>query len=350
MSSGLQKMTKKTVDYLNRAKEIHGDKYDYSLVEDIKTNKQYIDILCPIHGKFSQAVANHICAKQGCPRCGGNFRKSTEEVMKEIRGIHGDLFEYIPFEYKTNKQKIGVICREHGEFWTIVKEHLHGGGCPRCARNAKMDTSIFVERAKKKHGDIYDYSLVEYTKTDVPVTIICRKHGQFQQTPHGHLMGYGCSRCVANSSKKENEWLDSLGIPGLLRLHRLKLGGKRRIVDGFDPTTNTVYEFYGDYFHGNAEYYDPVWTHRLTKKTFGELYRLTMEKERMIKEAGYNLVTIWESDFCKGDKKRFRRKPVAPADRTVNKLAFMRQWQMADEDWFDYRNFAPLFEGSWRVV
>lgn len=178
----------------------------------------------------------------------------------------------------------------------------------------------------------------------------CPKHGEFLQTPHAHLAGYGCSRCVANSSKKENEWLDSLGIPGLLRQHRLKLDKKIRVVDGFDPETNTVYEFYGDYFHGNSEYYDHAWTHRLSKKTFGQLYEQTLEKERLIQKHGYKLVCIWESDFCKQNKKRFHRKLAMPQERLANRISFMKQWEMADEDGFNEINFLKFIDGARKTV
>lgn len=330
-------MTKKTKDYLRRAGDIHKNKYDYSLVQDIKTNKDRIDILCPIHGKFSQVVANHVCTRQGCPRCGGNYRKSTEEVMIEIDRVHGDKFVYPLFEYKTNKQKIEVICRTHGSFFPSVKEHLKGGGCPKCAKNAKMNTASFIEKAKKIHGDRYDYSLVDYKGTEELITIKCKKHGPFAQRPHGHMMGYGCAKCVGNSSKKENEWLDSFNIPSLKRQHRLKLGNSIRVVDGFDPSTNTVYEFYGDYFHGNDTYYDHGWTNKLNGKSFAELYQKTMKKEKLVKKAGYNLVTIWESEYIESKGKPFYKKPVPFYEKKIGVVSYINQWRAAygqdDDGW-----------------
>jgi hypothetical protein len=335
------RMTNKTKQYLERACQIHKNKYDYSLVSDITTNKQYIEIKCPIHGVFKQAVSSHVNAKQGCPRCGGNFRRTTEEVMDEIRKVHGDRFTYTPFQYKCNKQKIEIFCKVHGSFKTGVKEHLNGGGCPKCAKNAKMNTEDFIKKARKKHGDRYDYSKVDYRLCDQHVTITCRTHGDYLQTPHAHLAGYGCSRCVANSSRKENCWLDSLQIVGLLRQHKVKVGKRRYTVDGFDPKTNTIYEFNGDYFHGNYKYFDGCWTNRVTKTSFAELARKTREKEKALKQAGYTVVSIWESDYLASLGKEYRDE-VDSTQRRVNQLAFIREWQLADDECFDWQNFAAL--------
>lgn len=327
--------------YLDRAVKIHCNKYDYSLVGEIRTNKQYVDIICPEHGKFSQAVSSHVNAKQGCPKCSGNYRRTTEEVLDEIKIVHGDKFIYPPFVYSSNKKKIEILCREHGSFSQGVKEHIKGGGCPRCAKNAKMDTSSFIDKARKKHGDKYDYQNVIYTHNEIHVNITCKKHGDYSQTPHAHLAGYGCSRCVGNSSNKENAWLDSLKIEGLLRQHKIKIRDRRYTVDGFDPETNTIYEFNGDYFHGNFKYFDGYWKNKVTKMSFGELRAKTEEKERLIKSAGYTLISIWESDYMLSLGKPYRDE-VHHSERQVNKIAFMRSWQLADEEDFDWKDFADL--------
>lgn len=343
-------MTDKTRGYLERACLIHGGKYDYSLVGEITSNKQYVDIVCPIHGAFSQSVSSHINAKQGCPRCSGNYRKTIEEVMVEIGKIHGEKFTYSPFTYKHNKQKIEIFCQEHGSFWTGIKEHLYGGGCPKCAKNLKGNTSSFILKAKKKHGDRYSYDNVDYKYCDEHVSITCPKHGDYLQTPHAHLAGYGCSRCVANSSNKENQWLDGLKIDGLLRQYKVKIGRKRYTVDGYDPKTNTVYEFNGDYFHGNPKFFDYGWTNRVTKDTFGVILERTREKERLIKEAGYNLISIWESDYLESIGVKFTRHELQPTERRSNQIAFMKEWLASDDD-YDPTNFClELLVGNPKVI
>ena len=72
---------------------------------------------------------------------------------------------------------------------------MSGNGCPKCAGVAKLDTSRFIEESKKRHGDKYDYSKVEYKNTRTKVRIICPEHGEFWQTPKCHLSGNGCPNC-----------------------------------------------------------------------------------------------------------------------------------------------------------
>ena len=72
-------------------------------------------------------------------------------------------------------------------------------------------------------------------------------------------------------------------------------------VDGFDPETNTVYEFLGDYWHGNPEVYSAKEKNLVNKKTFGRLYQKTLQRISTLKEAGFKVVYIWESSFNKED-------------------------------------------------
>jgi hypothetical protein len=157
-------------------------------------------------------------------------------------------------------------------------------------------TNEFISEAKEFHGNIYDYSLVEYKNTDTKVSIICPVHGEFQQRPWMHLK-YGCRACGVHKSRVEKEWLKSLNISSL-RL-QFRIPNTNITVDGYDPITNTVYEFYGDYWHGNPLKFpsDKVNVSTAKKKTFGQLYQETMDREKKIKDLGYNLSVIWESDY-----------------------------------------------------
>jgi G:T-mismatch repair DNA endonuclease (very short patch repair protein) len=90
-----------------------------------------------------------------------------------------------------------------------------------------------------------------------------------------------------------------LGITDANRQITLVINSKNVRVDGFNPDTNTVYEFYGDYWHGNINKYDAKRINQSTNTTFEQLFTKTVEREKLIKSAGYNLVTMWESDFKK---------------------------------------------------
>lgn len=156
--------------------------------------------------------------------------------------------------------------------------------------------SEFIEEANKYHNGKYDYSNTIYQNSTSKVSITCYKHGVFRQLPRNHLYGHGCPRCQHNISKGETEWLDSLDVEA--RQIKINLvNGKYIVADGYDHLTNTVYEFNGDYYHGNPNKYSPAEINPTNHKTFGELYDKTLLKEKSIRDAGYNLIVMWESDW-----------------------------------------------------
>lgn len=185
--------------FIDAAKSVHGDKYDYSNVvyKNIKTKVQ---IICPIHGPFNQIPDNHLSGS-GCPYCAGNKRNDTELFVEKARFVHGDTYDYSNVYYKNIKTQVEIVCSVHGSFWQIPLNHLRGKGCPRCANNVLLTTSEFVERAHRVHGDRYDYTEVTYCGNRVPVKIKCLEHGLFEQIPYVHLSGGGCPICGFEKSR-----------------------------------------------------------------------------------------------------------------------------------------------------
>ena len=122
-------------------------------------------------------------------------RKTVEEFIEKAREIHGDKYDYSKVEYINNHTKVCIICPEHGEFWQMPNDHLKGCGCSSCCGLKKLTTEEFIKKARKIHGDKYDYSKVEYINNETMVCIICSEHGEFWQTPHTHLKGGGCPKC-----------------------------------------------------------------------------------------------------------------------------------------------------------
>ncbi len=98
-------------------------------------------------------------------------------------------------------------------------------------------------------------------------------------------------------SKKETLWIDSLNNLNIIRQHCFE--DLQIVVDGYDPTTNTVYLFHGDFWHGNPKIYELTNMNPRAKKTFGNLYQNTLDYEKKIIYAGYELVIMWESDYDK---------------------------------------------------
>ena len=122
---------------------------------------------------------------------------TTAKFIEKSRAIHGDRYDYSKVEYLASETKICIICKKHGEFWQTPHRHLMGDNCPKCGPKAKIDSELFEEKARKKHGDRYDYSKVNYIDSKTKVCIICPEHGEFWQNPIAHINMNGCPVCSA---------------------------------------------------------------------------------------------------------------------------------------------------------
>jgi hypothetical protein len=289
-------------NFVKKAKQIHGSKYDYSLVE-YKNENTKIKIICKIHDVFEQRPHNHLTGN-GCSDCKKTklrklFISSNEVFIKKAISIHGNLYDYSLVNYVDRTLPIKIICKIHDVFEQKTEHHLQGKGCQKCANIIKGDfhrstKEDFVEKAEQIHGDKYDYSEFEYIKMHDKSIIICKKHKiKFKQSASNHLQGKGCQKCSGAISKPETKWLDSLNIP--LRQYYIKSIKKK--VDGYDQATNTVYQFHGDYYHGNPKKYPPCYWNGKLKKFASELYQNTLKSDQLIKDSGYNLVSLWERDL-----------------------------------------------------
>lgn len=176
-----------------QAKEIHGDTYDYTSTVFTGSNKP-LSIVCHIHGPFIQRARNHTEGR-GCPRCGGTKKSSTEQFVKKARDIHENKYDYTLTNYRTVSEKVIIRCHEHGEFIQTPNAHLRGKGCPSCGGTIKSTTEEFITKAEKIHGSTYNYTNTHYSTAEEKVYITCKEHGDFFQTPHSHLKGYGCPKC-----------------------------------------------------------------------------------------------------------------------------------------------------------
>ena len=117
---------------------------------------------------------------------------TTQEFIEKAKKVHGNKYNYSKVEYIKSELKVCIICPEHEEFWQIANAHLQGQGCPECnGRNKPITKEYFVQQAVKIHGNRYDYSKVNYVKASEKVEIICPIHGSFYQRPNDHLSGYG---------------------------------------------------------------------------------------------------------------------------------------------------------------
>ena len=209
--SGRYKYT--TKEWIEKAKKVHGDKYDYSKVEYKKALKKII-IICPEHGEFKQRAVSHLrghcCNKCGVILGGIKQRSNNERWIEKAKEVHGNKYDYSKVNYEKSNKKVMITCSKHGEFNQTPNNHLYSG-CPACGNIKKglsSNTEEWIEKAKEVHGDKYNYSKVNYEKSNKKVMITCSKHGEFKQTPTIHLLGYGCSKCSDNYSPTTEEWIE----------------------------------------------------------------------------------------------------------------------------------------------
>lgn len=289
-----------TEEIIKRCKDVHGDVYDYSDIRYTVMSAK-IRIVCKEHGEFWMLPQNHFKRGDECPKCNGKVTNLTE-FIKRAKEIHGDSFDYKEVIYKLSTKKVKIICKQcNGYFLQTPNNHLHVSdpqGCPTCNKG-KITQEIFLNTALSIHGNAYDYSKVKIGKNiKEKVIITCLSHGDFLQSPKHHLLGHGCQICAKQRehfvSEKETKWLNTIKSDKLFRNYFIKA---KYNVDGYDPETKTVYEFYGDYWHGNIKKYKPTDMNKTVGKTFGELYEKTLQREAAIKAAGYKVVSIWESDY-----------------------------------------------------
>lgn len=190
--SGNARLT--TQDFIEQAREVHGDRYGYDRSVYTSTMKKIV-ITCPEHGDFRQTPDNHLHG-QGCLNCGGTLKLTTSQFIEKARNVHGDRYSYDKTVYTNNSDKIIITCPDHGDFLQRPAGHLKGYGCAKCSGNPRLTTREFIEKAREVHGDRYTYDKVVYVSTHNKVAITCPEHGIFLQTPASHSQGVGCPACA----------------------------------------------------------------------------------------------------------------------------------------------------------
>ena len=205
-----------TKEFIEKAIKIHGNKYNYDKVNYINNNTKVV-ITCNKHNReFEQTPANHLHGS-GCPDCANELRSEIkraplENLIEKAKKIHGDKYDYSKIEYVNYNKKVEIICPIHGSFFQSLRHHItRGHGCPNCNGGISLTTEQFIKKAKKIHGDKYDYSKSNYINANTPVEIICKTHNEsFWQTPHTHITGKGgCPKCSGIGASKLEEEIEN---------------------------------------------------------------------------------------------------------------------------------------------
>lgn len=143
------------MEWVERFREIHKDKYDYSLLIKNGFNGNKFEVICPIHGVFTISKNSHTIGR-GCPKCAKEklkvkLRKTSEQFINDAKSIHGDKYDYSKVNYNGCRSKVCIICPIHGEFHQMPYIHLQGCGCPMC-KESKLEikmSSFLIERTIK---------------------------------------------------------------------------------------------------------------------------------------------------------------------------------------------------------
>lgn len=155
--------------FIEKCKKKFKNKFTYNKVL-YNTHKDVVTITCKKHGDFETKASLFIQSKYGCKKC------RTEEVFVD--------------RYITVETPFGP-CR-------VTRNHYKRGKVPSI--QTALNKNEYIKREfRNKHGDRYNYSLVQYDKSKTKVKIICKEHGVFECTPSMHKKGVGCKKCSYNN-------------------------------------------------------------------------------------------------------------------------------------------------------
>lgn len=288
----MKKSTKKltTEIFIQRSKLIHNDKYDYSKTIYTGIKKKLI-ITCPIHGDFTIRADQHSQRGDGCFKCGNNMIDKAQFVL-EANKVHSNFYSYKKTNYINKEIKVVITCPIHGDFEQSPQKHLSGQKCPKC--NGRLSKEEFISEANKIFNNKYDYSKIKFINMITKVEIICPKHGEFWQTPSAHLKRiHGCPSCGYNTSKAANKWLESFNNTNIIKEYTIYINNKRYKVDGYDPTTQTIYEYFGSFWHGDPNRKDLKEINPKNKMPYNELYNITLNRVNTFNNSNYKFIYLW---------------------------------------------------------
>lgn len=243
----------------------------------------------------------------GCPFCSGvhpstynNIKNCRIDLVKEWSSLNSEN----PEHYTVGSGKNIIWRCKFNHYWLakICDRSSGKSNCPYCCGH--LTTSkynlAYLRPDITKYWSNKNKLNPEYIcpGSNLKVYWKCEQGHEILAPVVARAMGYGCLKCNGKTSKIANEWLDLLDIK--IREQNIYLsskpGRKNLPVDGYDHDNKIVYEFLGDYFHGN-----PIRFNHDKKfsahSSFGDVFNKTIKKNNYIKSSGYKLVYIWESEF-----------------------------------------------------
>ena len=188
---------KQSQKFIDKVKEFHDNKYDYSKVNYVN-NKTKVTIICPVHGEFEQIPSAHY--NHGCDKCRvDNNRKSIEQFIKDANNIHDEKYEYSKVDYLNTTTPVKIGCTTCGTYFTQrPNDHLNGSGCPVCNRGSDLD-SLYVW--KIVGTNIYKFGVTSFRLGNIRLNQVITSLRK-----NGYMVG-GIEKVVQikNTSAKEIE-------------------------------------------------------------------------------------------------------------------------------------------------
>ena len=180
-------------------------------------------------------------------------RITLDEWINKCKSVHENKYDYSKVKYNSMSDVVKIICPEHGIFTQNAGTHSRGHGCKHCANSEIMLHDDFLEKAVALHGDAYNYDMANYDGARNKISIMCKQHGKFEQIAYYHLAGSGCPACglakTSNKSKAEYELLDFLKSNNIKTIHSYrKLGFE---IDIMLPDYQVAIEYNGAYWHSS---------------------------------------------------------------------------------------------------
>ncbi|MFA5626233.1 MAG: DUF723 domain-containing protein [Thiohalomonadaceae bacterium] len=317
-------------DFEKRAREVHGDKFDYSKANFTETRNP-VTIICPVHGKFKQRASSHLDG-YGCRECASEalvVEMSREEFVEKAREVHGEkyLYHLIPETISRLAYTRGkFVCPIHGVFTQTYDKHLNGQGCRTCSyqvnsRRPRTTLEEAEKRAREVHGDLYEYISLE----SGTLTYRCKEHGEVSQNLYSHLAGIRCPRCSSNISTQHNRiigWLDDIGES--YEVNKRGIIGRKEL-DLYFPEKKLAIEINGEYFH----------THRMLQDRQYH-YKKFIECE----EQGIRLLQFWGNEI--DEKPELVRSMIYNALGLVQNKLYARECKVVDVSPSAYREFLDI--------
>jgi hypothetical protein len=271
----------------------------YTLISTECTKvSQVLEYVCPKGHRERMSWSNFRKGNR-CPECYGNKTKTLEEIRSSFM-LAG--YSLLSTEYKNSSQNLQYRCPVGHVGSTRWGRFQQGHRCMVCSGSNPKNIEDLREYFANEGCALLT---TEYKNAFQKLEYICPAGHHRKIIWNSFQTGRRCAVCAKSSqiSRPSIGWLDFLGITdmsGETRERKIVCGKSKYRVDGFDPITNTVYEFFGDFYHGNPARFAPEDFNKKLKKSFGQLFADTFKKLESLAAAGYRVVYVWEKDFRAG--------------------------------------------------